>query len=345
MRVARWTGPGTIRVEDAPLPVPRADEALVRVAWTGLCGSDLEEFRHGPVVALPGVVLGHEIVGTVSRAADDGSGPAVGARVVVDVVTGCGRCFWCERHEEGLCPDLVVTGQHVDGGLAEYVVGRASRLIVVPDALPLRHAALAEPAAVAVRAGRKLGAMQGRGAVVVGGGTVGLLVAQVLRQAGADRVTVVEPSPERRRIAASLGLDAVWEPDAASRARTVAERFPQRGADVVVECSGAGGAAREAVRLVRPGGTAVLLGVPAAEEPFDGLDLVVREKTVVGSAAHMWDDDVAVAVGLLAAGEIEVAPLISRLVALEEAPRAFELLAGAEAGIVKILVRCGDDDA
>lgn len=343
MRVARWVGAATIRTEDAPVPDPRPDEALVRVAWTGLCGSDLEEYRHGPVVARPGVVLGHEIVGTVSRPASDGSGPAAGSRVVVDVVTGCGRCFWCERHEEGLCPDLVVTGQHVDGGLAEYVVGRAARLIVVPESLPLRHAVLAEPAAVAVRAARKVGAMLGRGAVVVGGGTVGLLVGQVLRHAGADRVTILEPSPARRMVAARLGLDAEWEPDEKARARTVADRFPQRGVDVVLECSGTGGAAREAVRLVRPGGTAVLLGVPAADEPFDGLDLVVKEKTVVGSAAHMWDDDVAVAVGLLASGAIEVEPLISQIVALEDAPQAFELLAGADAGIIKLLVRCDSD--
>lgn len=343
MRAARWSAPRVVTIVDLPVPAVRDDEALVRVAWTGLCGSDLEEYLHGPVVIRPPVVLGHEIVGVVAQAARDGSGPAVGTPVVVDVVTGCGTCFWCRRHEEGLCPRLVVTGQHVDGGLAEYVPGRASRLIPIPAGLPLQQAAFAEPAAVAIRAARKLGPLLGRGAVVVGGGTIGLLTAQVLAGAGAAPVVVLEPSAARRDIASTIGVRAVWAADEPARRAALSLIFPERGVDVVVECSGAPGVAREAIRLVRRGGTAVLLGVPSTDEPFDELDLVVQEKTVMGSAAHMWDDDVAIAVEQLASGAIRVEPLISRVVPLGSVPAAFQTLADPAEQIVKLLVHVGSD--
>lgn len=344
MKVAKWYGARTVRVEEAPLPSVRDHEALVRVLWTGLCGSDLEEYLHGPVVATPPVVLGHEIVGRVEVPARDGTGPPTGTPVVVDVVTGCGRCYWCQRHTEGLCPELVVTGQHVDGGLAEYVVGRADRLITVPDGLDVRHAALAEPAAVAVRAVRRLGSVLGRSALVVGGGTVGILVTQLLARSGASPVVVLEPAEWRRRLARGLALHAAWAPDGDSRRMLVARSFPDRGPDIVVECAGTGDAARESIRLARRGGTVVMLGVPVEDVAVDVRDIVLSEKVVHGSAAHMWDEDVRAAVDYLASGVLEVAPLITHEVGLHEAPAAFEHLADGSAGVLKLLVNCRAGD-
>ncbi len=166
MMAVRWHGRLDIRVEKVPVPNPADDEALIRVTWVGLCGSDLEEYLDGPIVVRGPVTLGHEIVGTVAAPARDGSGPPTGTVVVVDVVTGCGQCHWCLRHAEGQCPNLRVTGLDVDGGLAEFVTGKARRLVRVPTELDPMQAALTEPLAVAVRAVRKLGAVQGRGGVV-----------------------------------------------------------------------------------------------------------------------------------------------------------------------------------
>ncbi len=338
MTVARWYGRGDIRLESSPRPEPAADEALVRVLFTGLCGSDLEEYVAGPVVIDGEVVLGHEIVGTVAVPAADGSGPPAGTVVVVDVVTGCGQCFWCQQGEEGLCPRLQVTGQHVDGGLAEYVKGRAARLVVVPATLDPKYAALAEPTAVAVRAVRKLGPVAGRSVLVIGGGTIGLLVAQVLRHLRADPVVVVEPTGWRRAIAEGLGLTTCWATTSAERAALVVDLFPDRGVDAVVECSGADGATREAVRSARRGGAVVLLSITAADQPFDANDAVLGEKIVYGSAAHRWDADIAPAVALLAGGAVDVAPLITHAVGLADAPAAFALLADRGQRALKILV-------
>jgi 2-desacetyl-2-hydroxyethyl bacteriochlorophyllide A dehydrogenase len=345
VKCARWYGRKAVRLEEAALPAAKDDEAVVRVLWTGLCGSDLEEYRYGPVVAKPPVVLGHEIAGRVEIPARDGSGPPAGTPVVVDVVTGCGHCYWCQRHTEGLCAELVVTGLHVDGGLAEYVVGRANRLIVLPDGLDVRHAALAEPGAVAVRAVRRLGSVLGRSAVVVGGGTVGLLVAQLLTRSGASQVIVLEPAEWRREVARALRLPAEWAPDEGARRALVARSLPDRGADLVVECAGVAPAARESIQLARPGGTVVLLGVPADDAVVDIRDIVLGEKQVCGSAAHMWDDDVRTAVQYLAAGVLQVAPLITHEVGLKDAPAAFEQLADGSQHVLKMLVNCAADNA
>ena len=342
MNALRWRGQRDVALERIAVPVPADDEALVEVLWAGICGSDLEEYLHGPVVIAGPVVLGHEIVGRVVRAAQDKSGPAVGAIVVVDVVTGCGQCFWCHAHDEGLCPRLRVKGQHEDGGLAEYIAATAHRLVTIPPTLDPRAAALAEPTAVAVRAVRKLGDMSERGALIVGGGAIGLLVAQVLRVHGASPIVIVEPDPHRSAIARDLGFAVIWSDDPQARAEATAAHFPERGVDVVIECSGARGAAGEAIENARPSGTVVLLSVTPDAEQIDTTHVVLTEKTIIGSAAHMWDVDVAPAVELLASGAVQAEPLITRVFPLSDGPAAFEMLADRSQPNVKILVRVSD---
>ncbi len=341
MRAARWYGPGDIRLEDCPVPELLDGEALVDVAYVGLCGSDLEEWREGPVVARPPVILGHEIVGRVSVAARDGSGPAVGTPVVVDVVTGCGTCFHCLHHEEGRCQRLVVTGQHIDGGLATHVRAIAHRLVTVPDGVHLREAALAEPLAVAVRAIRRSGMPPGANVIVVGGGPVGLLTARVARALGASRVVVLEPRADRHPYINRSGATPVWTDQPSKLRATIFGNTDHGGADLVIESAGRPDTPALAVSLARPGGTVVLLGVTTHPQPIDVLDVVLAEKTILGSAAHMWDDDVKVAVDYIARGQVSVEDLITQEIELNDVVAGFDALSGAD--VVKMLVRIGDE--
>jgi (R,R)-butanediol dehydrogenase / meso-butanediol dehydrogenase / diacetyl reductase len=339
-----WYGRRRVVLEDRPRPVPEAHQALVRVEICGLCGSDLEEYLDGPVVAKPGTVLGHEIVGTVSQGAADGSGPPAGTRVVVDVVNGCGRCRWCRSGEEGLCAELAVTGLHVDGGLAEYVVGRASRLVPLPEGIPFRVGALAEPLAVAVRAFRKAPPLAGRRVVILGGGTIGMLCAQVAVRYGAATVAVVEPVVGRRALLDSWGVSTVWAQDAALRRHEIYRLTEGDGADVVVECVGRPGSVAEALDLAAPAGTVVALGVNPSPEPIGVLDLVLKEQRLIGSAAHRWDTDVTPAVELLADGTVDVASMVTHQFPLADVNEAFTVLASRAASATKILIRCTDPD-
>lgn len=311
MIAARWHGQTDVRVEDIPDPKPGPAEVLVAVELCGLCGTDFEEYQHGPVsvpVSEPNpltgrtapIVLGHEIVGTVAAHGTEGRGPAVGTRVIPDVVLGCGSCWWCRRHQEGICPNGAVIGQHTDGGLAGYVTCPADTCVVVPGNVPPEVAVFAEPTSVAVRAIRKAGDLSGASVVVLGAGTVGMLTCQVARAAGAGLVIAVDTDPGRRDLALRLAADAAASPSDASA--EVAARTAGIGADAVFECSGAPGTPGAAVKLARAAGSVVVVGFRDADEPVSLLSLVLGERRIFGSAAHLWDEDVTAAVRLLATG-------------------------------------------
>lgn len=345
---ARWHGRRDVRVERVPLREPGPTDALLEVQWCGICGSDFEEYAAGPVtipLAAPHpqsrrvapITLGHEVVARVREPAADGSGPPAGALVVPDVVVGCGSCWWCARHEEGLCPDLTVLGQHDDGGLSEFMVARADTCVRVPDHVDAADAALTEPTAVAVRALRKVPEVAGATVVVVGAGAVGLLTVQVARALGASQVIVAEPDLSRRSLAERVG--AHYAVPAASLVSTVRALTGDRGADVVVEAAGVRGTPSLALAAVRSGGTTVLAGIHADPEPLDLLDAVLREVRIVGSAAHIWDEDVRLAVELIARGAVEPGPLVSARIGLHDVvSQGLEALARPERPPVKVLV-------
>ncbi|NBE93377.1 zinc-binding dehydrogenase [Nonomuraea sp. KC401] len=309
MPALRWHGRGDVRLDRVPVPEPGRGQILVEVERTGICGTDLDEYVRGPLdVAGPPVTLGHEVVGTVAAGGD----LEPGTRVVPDVVLGCGECWWCRRHEPGLCPRLKVRGLQTDGGLARYMLAETATAVPVPEHVPAETAAFAEPLSVAVRALRKAGDLAGRTVAVVGAGTIGLLVTALATARGALCVVAVEPAAARRALAARYGAVPVSPGEAA-------QAVGDRGADVTVECSGADAAVWSAVELTRPGGTVVLVGTGATAIALPVRSLVLEEKRVLGSAAHVWDVDVTGAVALLAAGVVDPAPLLTAVVPLTDA--------------------------
>lgn len=326
-----------------PVPTPAREEALIRVGWTGICGTDLEEYTRGPLTipVTPHVAggrtapltLGHEIVGTIAVAAEDGSGPQVGTWVVPDVVQGCGRCWWCRSHEEGLCPRLNVLGQTDDGGLAEFMVAKADRCLAVPAGLDPRLAALAEPVAVAVRAISKVSLQPHSAVVIIGGGTIGQLVAQLVARQTDGRIIVVDPVSSRRDLARRLSGAVGVAPDESAAA---VGDLPEPGVDVVIECAGRPGLIEQALQLVRPGGTVVAVGLRSGAEGIDVGTLVLGERRLVGSAAHMWDTDVATALQSLPT--MDVLPLVTHEFPLSATKSAFDLLAAGDPSIIKILI-------
>ena len=327
MRALRWHGREDVRVDVIDVPTPGPGEALVQIDLCGICGTDLEEYRAGPISIpverahpLTGrrapVVLGHEAVGTVAAV---GSGVALdlGVRVVPDVVLGCGECWWCQRHQMGLCAALAVLGQHGDGGCAEYMLTPAAQAVVVPPDLEPEVAVFAETTAVAVRAMRKVSDITGGSVAILGAGAVGLLTAQVARAAGAASIVVIDPILARLQIAHRLGVDVVSAPeDAADAVKGVTDG---RGADVVVECSGGQDTLEFALRLSRRGGTVVLVGVDPAASRIATLDVVIGERLIIGSAAHVWDEDVAAAVHLLSARIVDTASIPTHVTTLDAA--------------------------
>ncbi|MSX70824.1 MAG: alcohol dehydrogenase catalytic domain-containing protein, partial [Actinobacteria bacterium] len=291
MRAALWYKAKDMRVEEIPTPELTPGMALVRVDRTGICGTDLEEYLLGPVIIPQGmspIILGHEFVATI---VEDTTGTfAPGTMVIPDGVIGCGTCYQCLRHEEGRCAELNNVGLQTNGGLAEYMVTNPLRCVPVPKGVSPDVAVFTEPTAVAVRAANKIPNIPGSTIAVLGGGTIGILCAQVARAFGALRVVVYEPNKVRQEVARGLGFE-VLDP------LNPSEMSLYKDFDSVMECSGVKDSTKTSLAILRSGGTAVLVGFRPGQESFDLLDFILTEKRIVGTAAHMWDVDISAAVG------------------------------------------------
>ena len=224
MQAAVWHARNDIRIEDVPVPsAPGPGEVIIKVGACGICGTDLEEYRAGPLfipVDKPNplthkqapLILGHEFAGEVVEVGQGVTEFKVGDRLAPDVLLYCGECYWCQRHQVSLCDSLAALGLMGDGGLAEYCKLPVNMAIRIPNGLSDDHAAMAEPLSVAVRAVRRGRMLAGENVAVFGGGTIGLFCLQVARAAGAGEVFVVEPLPNRRALAKQLGASEVLDP-------------------------------------------------------------------------------------------------------------------------------------
>ncbi|WP_019180189.1 zinc-dependent alcohol dehydrogenase [Microbacterium yannicii] len=321
MRAVAFTPEGEAVIDHRD-PVPGPDEVLVEVEYCGICGSDLHAAQPDFHV---GNVMGHEFTGTVLETGSDVTDYRPGDRVVVNPNGDwCGRCGACTRGEVNMCERLGETavGLARDGGLAPFAAVRRSTLHRLPDAVDFASAALIEPLAVAIRTVRNSGIAIGDDAVVFGGGPIGLLVTTVLKAAGAGTVTVVEPAAARRGMALRQGAAAVIDPAVSP----IEEHFPDAGTAprFAFECSGVAELVGVAVKTVRPRGTVTVTGYSRRPPTFDATDLLFKEVTIRGSFIYVGE--FAQAIGLLERGAVDVSPLISGVVGIEEAPRAFDLM-------------------
>jgi (R,R)-butanediol dehydrogenase/meso-butanediol dehydrogenase/diacetyl reductase len=352
MRAARWHGRGDIRIDRVPIPTAGPGEVLLRVTWCGICGTDLEEYRDGPVVIpvdrpnlLTGqrapITLGHEFAGEVVALGPGVDRFAAGDRVVPEICLFCGECWYCRHGQYALCVSWAAIGLHGDVGLAEFVKVPARACVPLPAEIGDDEAALIEPTEVAVRAVRKSGIGPGASAVIVGDGAVGLITLQVARAAGAATTILLGHRPTRLELGRRLGADAAIDSRAPGWLDAVREMTGGRGADAAIECGGSAESIGDAIVATRKGGTVVLLAVIGVPIPVNTWPIVEGERTIIGSVQHHLDEDLPVAVRLLASGQVKVRPLITRRVDLDRA--VADGFAGPPSGEpeIKVLVSMG----
>lgn len=329
MLAARWHGLLDLRVEEVPVPEPGPGDVLLRVRWCGICGTDVEEYREGPVVIPTGapnpltgqsapVTMGHEFSGEIVAIGEGVTGLAIGDRVVPEICLYCGDCFHCRRREYALCTSWAAVGLHGDGGLAEYARVSAGMCVRLPDEIGDEDAALIETTEVAVRAIRKGGVRPGDSVAIVGDGAVGLITMQVAAAAGATSVLLLGHREPRLGIGRNLGATATIATRDPGWRERVLELTEGRGADVAIEAGGRADAIDDAIASTRKGGTIVLLAVIGGAVPIHVWPIVEGERTLVGSVQHHFDEDLPAAVDLLASGRVRVAPLITRRIGLRD---------------------------
>jgi (R,R)-butanediol dehydrogenase/meso-butanediol dehydrogenase/diacetyl reductase len=335
-RAAVWHGRGDVRVQDWPLPAqPPAHWVRIKVAWCGLCGSDVTEFTKGPVVIpvdsppLSGrgapLVLGHEISGTIV-ASTDVTTPVIGERVVTDTLISCGRCAKCLRGEVNMCATLAVAGLSADGGLAEFVDVPASSCTVVPAHLGLDVAALAEPLAVALRAVSRAELRPEDQVVVVGLGAVGLLITMLLAE---QRMIAVDPVPTRRRHAS--GRTGVVCHESLDDLDVGERRW------VAFECTGNTRALNRVIECAPAQSRLVLVGVHGSRAAVDLNLFLHRELDMIASLSHSRHD-MREAIRVLAARTELFRSLLTHTVVLDDTPAVLESLTRPETPVVKALI-------
>ena len=301
MKAAVFRAPGDVRIEQVPDPAPPGPgELLIRVSKAALCGTDSAEWAHGPLLARPPVVLGHEFTGEVAAAGPGVSGFPAGTRVVSGAGVSCGHCAWCAAGRTNLCASYQTLGLHRDGGLAEFVLSPAALCAAVPRALDDTGAAMAQPLAVALHAARRGKAGPGRSCVVIGAGGIGSFVIAAAAAMGACPLVAVDVDDGRLATATVLGATATVHSGRGDAVEPVRAAVGGDGADVVIEASGAPASPAAALSMVRRGGDVVLVGLQAAPVPADLFSLSVREIDVHGTLAHVCGEDLGEAVALLA---------------------------------------------
>lgn len=335
MRAAVLQKDGRFAVEEVARPAPTGHQAVLRVTYCGICGSDLHAVRAGSIA--PGAILGHEITGEIVDLGPEVEGFEVGDRVTTLSAVPCDTCTACREGRFRACE----TGWQVfgytglPGGYAEEIVTHASVLLKVPEGTPDVAAALNEPSIVGLHAARASRLRLGDTAVVIGAGPIGLLVLQAIRLANEGPVYVVEPSAGRRRMAMELGATEAFDP----RSDDVAGQITARttvGADVVFECAGARGTLQQAVELVRPGGQVMVPGVNMEPDEIAPITLINKEAEIKGSlgGAHLFQT----ALEYLAAGKIRADTMVTSVVGLDEVDDVFQTLGTAQNDAVKVLV-------
>lgn len=312
-------GAGDLRVEEREVAGPAAGQVAVRIAYGGICGTDLHYYHDGGVgnfrVQEP-LALGHEVVGRVS-----GGELPVGTPVGIHPATPCGECPECRQDRRNICAFSNYLGSaarmpHIQGGFVQELILPADQVRVLPDGLELRRAVLAEPLSVAIHAVRQAGhgAVAGKRVLVTGAGPIGLLVVAVLRQEGARDIVATDLQEYPLKLAREVG---------ATRTLRVGESEWPDEIDVAIEASGTAGGLHTCLERVRRGGTVVQVGsLPPGDTGFPGALLMTRELTLTG--AFRFDHEFDTAIAWLADG-LPVDPIVTHTFPLAEAVTAFDL--------------------
>jgi len=307
--------PGTISVETVPDPTPGPLDVVVRPAAVGICGTDLHIMNGEFAPAFP-IVPGHEFAGEIVAVGAQVTGYGIGDQVAVDPSLYCGYCYYCKRARGNQCENWNAIGVTRAGGAAEFVAAPAANLFKLPPHLAARDAVLIEPLSCAVRGFDVLPRRMADNFLIYGSGTMGLMMLELAKRAGAATVSMVDLNPERLETARRLGCSA---------AVTSAEELDApRGWDIVIDCTGAAPAIRDGLARVGRGGTFLQFGVSAydARVEIEPYEIYRREITITGSMAvlHSFDR----AGELMAAGVLAPEIFISHRFPLDSYPQALE---------------------
>ncbi len=322
-----------------PQPGLGPNDVLVAVQATSICGTDLHIYSWDPVMRRrihPPMVFGHEFCGVVEKVGSEVEAIKPGQFVSAEMHVACGHCLQCRIGQQHICQNLKIIGIDLDGCFAQFVRIPASNVLPIDAAIPPDYAAVLDPLGNAVHT-VLAGEVAGQTVAVVGCGPIGLMAIEVAKACGATAVFGIEIKPERIALARRVGADEVFNPKDTDVVAAVREATGGTGADVVLEMSGHPQAIRQAFAMLRGGGRISLLGLPTKPVELDLVpEVIFKGATVQGIYGRRMYDTWYRMLSLLKAGRLNLEPIISARLPLDQFARAFELQKSGEAS--KILL-------
>jgi L-iditol 2-dehydrogenase len=336
MRALVFAGPREMTLEERADPVPANGTVVVAVRASGICGSDVHGFLGATGRRRPGIVMGHEATGDVVEVGPGVTAVRAGDRVVLKSILACGNCDQCRSGRPNLCAERQGMGMHFDGAYAGLIAVPEELLVPLPDTLSYEVGALVEPLAVAMHAVNITPFSSMDFMVVVGAGPIGLLTMLAASIKGTRSIVVTDRNQHRLGVARSLGAALTVDVASTDPVAEVMAATDGRGADVVFEAVGSNSTVAQSLAVARAGGQVTWIGnsAPLVELPMQ--DLVTRELTLRGS--YGFCDEFERAVDSLAAGSIDVRPLIELVAPLEEGPDLFLRLGEGQLDAVKVVL-------
>ena len=338
INAAFYRGDKTFSVEQRAFVPPAAGEVAVKIAYVGICGTDMHVFA-GHMDGRVGFerVIGHEMSGVVEAVGAGVTSVSVGQPVVVRPLDHCGDCPACDAGHEHICHNLKFLGLDTDGALQDIWNVPAHTLHILPDDIRMDHAALIEPVAVACHDVRLSRLRAGEDVLVIGGGPIGVLVAMVARDAG-GKVTISEVNPFRLEIAQKLGFETI-NPAETNLADAINAKTNQKGADVVFEVSGTQPGVDAMTECAATRGRIVMVAIHAQKPQVDMFRFFWRELELVGVRVYE-KEDYEKAISILVSGGVDADTVITDVNGLDDVQSAFENLASSPSAL-KSLIKVG----
>jgi 2-desacetyl-2-hydroxyethyl bacteriochlorophyllide A dehydrogenase len=333
MKAMVLKAPGELVLDEVSRPSASAGDVLIRVTHTGICGTDLKIFNGAIPVKYPRI-MGHEMIGEV---VEGGGAFRPGDRVIVDPELFCGSCFHCRIGQTHLCPNGVLLGRDANGGFAEYVTAPADHVFRLPDSIDSRTAPLIQVLTTCLHAQRLANISPGESVVVLGLGVTGQLHVQLAKARGAGRVIGITRSAAKRELAQKLGADLTLA-SGEGAIQKVLDATEGRGADLIIDTTGAIPSVADAVHMARFGGRLLLFGIITATEgalPF--YQLYFKELALI-NARVAKSEDYPESIDLVQRGVVRLQPLISHVMPFRELRNAIGMLNSEGGQRMKIIL-------
>lgn len=337
--------PGTMEIQDAPMPVPKDDEVLIKVEYVGICGSDVHGFEFGPFIPPTDpnqkIGLGHECAGEVVGIGAKVTKFKIGDRVNIEPGVPCGKCRFCLEGKYNICPsvDFMATQPNYRGALANYLCHPESFTYKLPDNMSTMEGALVEPAAVGMHAAMSANVRPGKKVIILGSGCIGLMTLQACKAMGATEIVVVDVLPKRLEMAKKLGAMEIVNGAQEDTVARCKEILGDLGADIVFETAGAQVTAKQTPLLVMRGGKIMIVGTIPGATPIDFLK-INREVTI--QTVFRYANRYPTTIEAISSGRFDVKSMVTHIYDYQDVQKAFDESVHCKKDIIKGVIKMNE---